>query len=52
MVCRLIFSLSIRMVSPRPKYDVNRREIAKALVIAGVVVVLDKGRDLTFQITR
>ena len=32
--------------------DVSRREIAKALVVAGVVVVLDKGCDLTFQITR
>jgi len=32
--------------------DVSRREIAKALVVAGMIVVLDKGRDLTFQITR
>ena len=30
--------------------DVSRSEIAEALVIAGMVVVLDEGRDLAFEI--
>jgi hypothetical protein len=32
------------------KIDVSRREIAQALVIADMVVMLDEGRDLTFEI--
>src|SRR5215475_415427 len=31
--------------------DVSRSEIAEALVIASMVVVLDEGRDLTFEIS-
>ena len=30
--------------------DVSRSEIVEALVIAGMVVVLHEGRDLTFEI--
>jgi hypothetical protein len=30
--------------------DVSRSEIVEALVIASMVVVLDEGRDLTFEI--
>ena len=30
--------------------DVSRREIGQALVIAGMVVVLDEGRDLAVEI--
>ena len=30
--------------------DVGRGEITQALVIAGIVVVLDEGRDLAFEI--
>ena len=33
-----------------PEVDVSRSEIAEALVIAGMVVVLDEGRDLAFEI--
>jgi hypothetical protein len=33
-----------------PEVDVSRSEIAQALVIAGMVVVLDEGRDLAFEI--
>ena len=33
-----------------PQVDVSRSEIAEALVIAGMVVVLDEGRDLAFEI--
>ena len=32
------------------KIDVSRREIVQALVIAGIVVMLDEGRDLAFEI--
>ena len=31
--------------------DVGRREISQALVVAVVIVVLDEGLDLVFQIT-
>ena len=33
-----------------PEVDVSRSEIVEALVIAGMVVVLDEGRDLAFEI--
>ena len=33
-----------------PEVDVSRSEIAEALVIASMVVVLDEGRDLAFEI--
>jgi hypothetical protein len=33
-----------------PEVDVSRSEIAKALVIASMVVVLDEGGDLAFEI--
>jgi hypothetical protein len=33
-----------------PEIDVSRSEIAEALVIASMVVVLDEGRDLAFEI--
>ena len=33
-----------------PEVDVGRSEIVEALVIASMVVVLDEGRDLTFEI--
>ena len=33
-----------------PEVDIGRCEIAQALVIAVVVVVLDEGRDLVLQI--
>ncbi len=33
-----------------PEVDVSRSEIAEALVIASLVVVLDEGRDLAFEI--
>jgi hypothetical protein len=33
------------------KIDVSRREIVEALVISGVVVLLDESRDLPFEIT-
>ena len=33
-----------------PEVDVSRSEIAEALVIAGMVVVVDEGRDLAFEI--
>ncbi len=45
------FPLDVDGLAPA-EVDVGRREIAKALVVAGMIVVLDKGRDLTFQITR
>ena len=32
------------------KIDVSRCEIAQALVIAGMIVMLDEGRDLPFEI--
>ena len=32
------------------KIDVSRREIAQALVIAGMVVMVDEGGDLAFEI--
>ena len=35
-----------------PKIDVGGREVVDALVIAGVVVVLDEGVDLPFEISR
>jgi hypothetical protein len=31
-----------------PEVDIGRRQIAQALVIALVIVVLDEGRDLVF----
>ncbi len=33
-----------------PEVDVSRSEIVEALVIAGMVVVLDEGGDLAFEI--
>ena len=33
-----------------PEVNVSRSEIAEALVIASMVVVLDEGRDLAFEI--
>ena len=33
-----------------PEVDVSRSEIAEALVIASMVVVLDEGGDLAFEI--
>ena len=33
-----------------PEVDVSRSEIAEALVIASMVVALDEGRDLAFEI--
>ena len=33
-----------------PEVDVSRSEVAEALVITGMVVVLDEGRDLAFEI--
>ncbi|SFK87963.1 hypothetical protein SAMN05444581_1387 [Methylocapsa palsarum] len=33
-----------------PEVDVSRREIAEALVIAGMIVMLDEGGDLLFEI--
>ena len=33
-----------------PEVDVSRGEIAQALVIAGMVVMVDEGRDLAFEI--
>ena len=33
-----------------PEVDVGRGEIAWALVVAAMVVVLDKGRDLAFEV--
>ena len=33
-----------------PEVDVSRGKIVEALVIAGMVVVLDEGRDLAFEI--
>ena len=33
-----------------PKVDVSRSEIVQALVIAGMVVALDEGGDLAFEI--
>src|SRR5271165_6368792 len=33
-----------------PEVDVSRSEVVEALVIAGMVVVLDKGDDLAFEI--
>ena len=35
-----------------PEVDVGGREIAEALVVAPVVVVIDEGLDLRFEITR
>ena len=35
-----------------PKVDIGRGQIIEALVITGVVVVLDKGADLPFEIAR
>lgn len=34
------------------KVDVGRRHVIEALVVAGVVVVADEGRDLLFQFAR
>ena len=45
MVSFLIFSLSARMARAASEVDISGREIAEALVIAVVVVMLDKGRD-------
>ena len=51
MVWRLILSRSRRMpVLGPPEVDLSRSEIAEALVIASMVVVLDEGRDLAFEI--
>jgi hypothetical protein len=33
-----------------PEVDVSRGKIVEALVIAGMVVMLDEGRDLAFEI--
>ena len=33
-----------------PEVDVSRSEIVEALVVAAMVVVLDEGRDLAFEI--
>jgi hypothetical protein len=33
-----------------PEVDIRRRDVFQALVIAPVVVVIDKGFDLVFQI--
>src|SRR3954471_12379601 len=33
-----------------PDVDVGRGEIAKALMVAAMIVVLDEGRDLAFEI--
>jgi hypothetical protein len=35
-----------------PEVNVDRREVAQALVVAVVVVVADKGLDLVLQIAR
>ena len=49
MAWRLILSFEEDGLGP-PEVDVSRSEIAEALVIAGMVVVLDEGRDLAFEI--
>ena len=51
MVFRLILSLSSRMVWPRPEVDIGGREVIQALVVAPVVVVLDEGAELGFEVT-
>ena len=50
MVCRVILSRSARMGATPPAVDVGRGEIVDALVVAAVVVVVDEGRDLGFEI--
>jgi hypothetical protein len=35
-----------------PEVDIGRRQIVQALVIAAVIVVLDKGGDSALQVTR
>ncbi|MCP2001340.1 hypothetical protein J2S34_003826 [Nitrobacter winogradskyi] len=52
MVSRLILSLSSMMMSPAPEVDVGGCEIAEALVVAAVVVMIDERRDLPLDITR
>ena len=48
MVSRLILSLSSDVAAP--EIDVGRREIVEALVVAAMVVVIDRGRDLLLEI--
>src|SRR5215208_5469160 len=52
----LLYSLSLYPFAfgenglPTAEVDVGGREIAEALVIAGMIVVLDEGGDLPFEI--
>ena len=50
MVFRLIHSLSSTTVWPRPEVDIGGREVIQALVVAPVVVMLDEGAELYFEI--
>jgi hypothetical protein len=50
MVCRLILSRSARMVGPRPAVDVGWGKIVDAFVVTAVVIVVDKGGNLSFEI--
>src|SRR5215470_17279747 len=51
MVCRLILSLSRRMVWP-PEVDVGRCEVGDALVVSQMVVVGDEVADLGLELAR
>ena len=52
MVCRLILSLSSKMVSTASEVDIGRGEIGDALMVSQVIVMSDEAADVGFEITR
>src|SRR6478736_810568 len=52
MVASLMRLRSARIVCGSAEVDVSRREVVDAFMIADVIVVLDEGGDLPFEIAR
>jgi hypothetical protein len=50
MVCRLILSRSLMIAGAPAEVGVGRRHVGQALVVSLVIVVLDEGLDVGFEV--